>query len=42
MGIYGQKGVIAVGADADFVLIDEDIRVRRTIIAGNTAFQAAC
>lgn len=42
MGVYGQKGVIAVGADADFVLIDEDIRVRRTIIAGNTAFQAAC
>lgn len=41
MGIYGQKGVISPGADADLVLIDEDIRVRRTIIAGRTAFCAA-
>lgn len=40
MGIYGQKGVIAPGADADLVLIDENIRVRKTIIAGRMAFQA--
>ncbi len=38
MGIYGQKGVLAAGADADLVLIDEDIRVRKTIIAGETVF----
>lgn len=38
MGIYGQKGIIAPGADADFVLIDEDINVYRTLIAGETVF----
>lgn len=38
MGIYGQKGVISTGADADFVLIDEDIHVKKTIIAGQVVF----
>lgn len=38
MGIYGQKGVLAAGADADLVLIDEDIRVHKTIVAGETVF----
>lgn len=41
MGIYGRKGVIAAGADADFALIDEDIRVRQTVVAGRSAFRAA-
>ena len=38
MGIYGQKGVIAAGADADFVLIDEDINILKTIISGEVVF----
>ena len=38
MGIYGQKGVLSTGADADLVLIDEDIRVHKTIVAGETVF----
>ncbi len=38
MGIYGEKGVIASGGDADFVLIDEDINIRKTIIGGKVVF----
>lgn len=38
MGIYGQKGTLANGADADFVLIDENIRVKKTIIGGNVVY----
>jgi len=39
MGIYGQKGIIAPGADADFVLINEEISVHRTFIAGETVYE---
>lgn len=38
MGIYGQKGTLDNGADADFVIIDDDIRIHQTIIAGETVF----
>lgn len=38
MGNYGQKGVLTSGADADFVLIDENINIYKTIIAGETVF----
>ena len=41
MGIYGKKGCLLNGADADFVLIDPDIRIQRTIIAGDTVYQKA-
>ena len=39
MGIYGTKGCLLNGADADFVLIDPEIRIQRTIIAGETVYQ---
>ncbi len=38
MGIYGRKGTLLVGSDADFVLIDENINIQKTIIAGKTVF----
>ena len=33
-----RKGLLAPGFDADIVLFDEDIRVSRTIVRGNTVF----
>ncbi len=38
MGICGRKGVLANGADADFVLMDENIEIKKTLIAGKTVF----
>jgi N-acetylglucosamine-6-phosphate deacetylase len=34
------KGRIGIGADADLVLLDRDLRVRATIVAGEIAFNA--
>lgn len=39
MGVYGAKGSLEAGKDADIVLCDEDIRVKRTIINGKTIYQ---
>lgn len=36
MGITRRKGSILPGKDADIVIFDDDIRVRKTIIAGKT------
>lgn len=36
MGIARRKGSILPGKDADIVIFDDDIRVRKTIIAGKT------
>lgn len=40
MGIYGRKGTLAAGADADFTLFDEEIRIAKTIIGGEIAYDA--
>jgi len=37
---FGQKGRIAVGKDADFVLLDEELNVIRTYVAGQLVYQA--
>ena len=37
-GIYGRKGVIAAGADADFTIIDGDIDVKQTIVGGESVY----
>lgn len=34
MGLTGRKGVLAVGADADLILLDKNLQVSQTIIAG--------
>jgi N-acetylglucosamine-6-phosphate deacetylase len=40
MGIDGQKGSIAVGKDADLVLFDQDIQVRKTIVKGKVIYSS--
>jgi N-acetylglucosamine-6-phosphate deacetylase len=41
MGWSGRKGVLAAGADADLILLDSDLNVRLTMVAGRTVFRAA-
>jgi len=40
MGIYDRKGSIAPGKDADIVIWNGDVQVQRTIINGNTVYNA--
>lgn len=40
LGITAQKGTLAFGCDADFVLLDDDLRVRSTWIAGECVYEA--
>ena len=37
MGIYGTKGTLSAGADADFVAFDSDINVKAVFAKGNAA-----
>ncbi|OGO32846.1 MAG: N-acetylglucosamine-6-phosphate deacetylase [Chloroflexi bacterium RBG_16_54_18] len=39
LGLDGIKGVLAPGADADVILLDQDLRVRKTILAGQLIFE---
>ncbi|MHB0858357.1 MAG: N-acetylglucosamine-6-phosphate deacetylase [Anaerolineae bacterium] len=39
LGLEGRKGGIAVGQDADLVLLDEDLTVVRTWVGGMTVYQ---
>lgn len=41
MGWSGRKGVLAPGADADVILLDADLNVRLTMVAGRTVFRAS-
>jgi N-acetylglucosamine-6-phosphate deacetylase len=41
MGWSGRKGILAAGADADVVLLDAQLQVRLTMIAGRTVFRAS-
>lgn len=39
MGLRGKKGVVAPGADADFVVWDEDMNIEKVFAKGKTAFE---
>jgi N-acetylglucosamine-6-phosphate deacetylase len=39
LGLEDKKGSIAVGKDADLVLLDRDRSVYATIVAGNIVFK---
>ena len=41
LGLDDGRGRIAVGGRADLVLLDDELRVRRTLVAGETAWLAA-
>ncbi len=40
LAIHNKKGVLAPGKDADVVVLDEDLRVRLTMVAGRIVFEA--
>lgn len=39
IGLGGRKGVLAAGADADIVLLDDELQVWLTIVGGRVAFE---
>ena len=40
LGLEGHKGAIAPGMDADLVALDDDVRVRLTIVGGRVVYEA--
>jgi N-acetylglucosamine-6-phosphate deacetylase len=38
--LVGRSAILAAGEPADLVLLDEDLRVRATLVAGELAFRA--
>jgi N-acetylglucosamine-6-phosphate deacetylase len=41
LGIFSKKGSIAVGKDADLVVLDENLNVMMTIVQGNICYSAS-
>jgi N-acetylglucosamine-6-phosphate deacetylase len=41
MGWLGRRGVLAPGAEADLILLDTDLNICLTMVAGRVAFQAS-
>lgn len=41
LGISSRKGTLNYGADADFILLDDDMKIHSTWIAGNCVFESA-
>ncbi len=39
MGVFDRKGSLSPGKDADITVFDEDVNVKRTIIAGKVVFE---
>ena len=39
LGLAGRSGCVAVGADADLVLLDADLAVWKTIVAGEVVYE---
>ena len=40
LGISHRKGTLKAGAEADFVLLDDNLRVRATFIAGELVWSS--
>lgn len=40
LGLDSQKGTLNFGADADFVMLTEDLQIKSTWIAGNSVYVA--
>jgi len=40
IGLAGRKGVLVPGADADVILLDADLNVRLTVVAGQIVYQS--
>ena len=39
IGVEGEKGSLEAGKDADIAIVDEDIRVQRTVLGGRTIYE---
>ena len=42
LGIDKHKGTLQIGTDADFIMLDNDLNVINTYIAGECVFQSDC
>ena len=39
LGLHGRKGTLDVGADADLVVLDDDLNVRATFVRGELVYK---